>query len=106
MRLEELVPERLIWVLGTLALLLAGSLFLYELLHPGVAVMAKGNASAWVEKSSPFLAPAEAIPNVLVRLPALDTKYQRKVLYLVQPRWRQTLLDKPYLVKSSWKQAR
>ncbi len=97
MRLEELVSERMtekmIWSLGSVALMMAGALFTYEMLRPELKAQASGPASPYptVEaahvtgfgKQSPFL---EDIPGqVLVKLPELPAKYQKKVFYLWRP---------------------
>ncbi len=89
MRLEELFPEKWIYSLGSCALLLAGALFAYELLRPAVTVHA-GRPLRYptpyaAPKQSPFLG-AEARPGeIVVRLPVLPEKYQKKVFYLWQP---------------------
>lgn len=96
MRLEELVPERMIWSLGSVALVMAAALFAYEMLRPEVAAQANDLSRRFptvesaqvvgLGKQSPF---AEANPGeVLVKLPELSWKYQKKVFYLWQPAWK------------------
>jgi hypothetical protein len=96
MRLEELIPEKMIWSLGSIALVMAGALFTYEMLRPEVLAHA-GSASrlyptveaahvAGLGKQSPFL---EGKPGeVLVKLPELSWKYQKKVFYVWRPAWK------------------
>jgi hypothetical protein len=92
MRLEQLIPEKLIWSLGVFALLLASALFCYELMRPQVLVHAdKVQAAALAAeaaKKSPFVEAASERSSVLVKLPELPLKYQQKVFYVWQPSWR------------------
>ncbi len=98
MRLEELlsekITEKMIWSLGSLAMVMAGALFTYEMLRPEIKAQASGATTLYptieaahvsgLGKQSPFL---EDIPGqVLVKLPELPAKYQKKVFYL----WRHT----------------
>jgi hypothetical protein len=91
MRLEELIPEKFVWSVGSISLVMAGALFAYEMLRPAVSAYAGAHspyptvAAAHVvgwEKRSPFTDPGERA--VLVKLPELPLKYQKKVLYLWQ----------------------
>jgi hypothetical protein len=88
MRLEELFPEKWIYSLGSFALLLASALFAYELLRPRVTAHAgrpMGDPRVYLApKQSPFLAPSEHPGQVLVKLPELPERYQKKVFYLWQ----------------------
>lgn len=96
MRLEELIPERFIWSLGSIALVLAGALFAYEMLSPKVLAHAGAAPKLYptveaahvvgVGKLSPFA--EEAPGEVLVKLPELSWKYQKKVFYVWRPAWR------------------
>jgi hypothetical protein len=93
MRLEELVPEKMIWSLGSVAMLMAGALFAYEMLRPELKAHASGPSSLYptveaahvtgLGKQSPFI--EDTVGQVLVKLPELPAKYQRKVFYLWRP---------------------
>jgi hypothetical protein len=90
MRLDEIVPDRWIWTLGTVVLLMAGSLFLYDALHPNVRVYARTEPRAsWaVEKASAFAEPSESTAATLAKLPELAEKYKHKVFYVPKRRER------------------
>lgn len=100
MRLEELFPEKWIYSLGSCALLLAGALFASELLRPALTAQAvsahAGRPPRYdrrypAPKQSPFLGPSDLPGEVLVKLPALPAKYQKKIFYVfphARPSWR------------------
>lgn len=96
MRLEELIPEKLIWSWGSVALVLAAALFAYEMLRPEVSAHASGLTRQYptVEaahvsgfgKDSPFAQNEQGA--ILVKLPQLAAKYQKKVFYVWRPTHR------------------
>jgi hypothetical protein len=97
MRLEELVSEKMtekmIWSLGSVAMVMAGALFTYEMLRPEIKAQASGPKTLYptieaahvsgLGKQSPFI--DDNPGQVLVKLPELPAKYQKKVFYLWRP---------------------
>lgn len=79
-----LEPEKALWSFGAIALACTTALFAYELMRPNLRAQASVSGHrtpvlSW-EKASAF-SPSSA-NEVLVKLPSLPAKYQKKVLYL------------------------